>query len=147
MSISIFISGFISKSTSFLNFLSDDFLELELELEELLELECESLLLIFNSGLDSNLVSISIFSVFVSVISVSTFISNLDSFLCSISTSNLTSDFISKSTSFFNFLSDDFLELELELEELLELECESLLFIFISGLDSNLVSISIFSVF
>merc|ERR1712000_653193 len=118
MSISIFISGFISKSTSFFNFLSDDFLELELELEELLELECESLLFIFNSGLDSNLVSISIFSVFVSGISVSTFISNLCSFLCSISISIFISGFISKSTSFFNFLSDDFLELELE--ELLE---------------------------
>merc|ERR1712000_750592 len=136
MSISIFISGFISKSTSFLNFLSDDFLELELELEELLELECVSLLFIFNSGLDSNLVSISIFSVFVSIISVSTFISNLGSFLCSISISIFISGFISKSTSFFNFLSDDFLELELELEELLEFECESLLFIFNSGLDS-----------
>ena len=41
--------------------LSDNFfeLELELELEELLELECVSLLFIFISNLDSNLAKIS----------------------------------------------------------------------------------------
>merc|ERR1712000_723149 len=90
----------------------------------------------------STLVSISIFSLSLSGISTSTLVSISRSYLCSISKFKLISGFISNSISFFNFFSDDFLELEL-LDELLELDCESLTFISTLCLFSVLISISI----